>query len=156
MLRPAARPQRTGANSILPIHKRAPTLTLAADDILYIDLGPIFDQTIEADFARTYVIGVRAPRLVNEALILHAMLGVLHIIGTSGLLLSDSMVHTIAGNDPQKLRLAAVLPKIFAICKREYLANPDQTGAEFYAFVCKCVPRHRLHKQHACTCSAHM
>lgn len=93
---------RTGANSILPIHKRAPTLTLAADDILYIDLGPIFDQTIEADFARTYVIG----------------------------------------DDPQKLQLAAVLPKIFAICKRHYLANPDQTGAQFYAFVCKTCEEH--------------
>lgn len=63
VLRTFARAQRTGANSVLPIHKRAPTLTLAADDILYIDLGPIFDQTIEADFARTYVIGVHAPTL---------------------------------------------------------------------------------------------
>ncbi|KAK9832653.1 hypothetical protein WJX81_007776 [Elliptochloris bilobata] len=93
---------RTGANSILPIHQRATPLSLAADDILYIDLGPIFDQKVEADFARTYVIG----------------------------------------DDLEKLKLAAVLPKIFATCKRKYLYNPDQTGAEFYALVYKTCEEH--------------
>ena len=67
----------------------------------------------------------------------------------SRLIWSDSMVRMLAGNDPNKLQLAAVLPKTFAICKREYLRNPDQTGAEFYAFVCKYAGPHSI-------CSIHM
>ena len=48
-----------------------------------------------------------------------------------------------------------MLPKIFATCKRHYLANPDQTGAEFCAFVCKCAPWYPAYKQHACVCSVY-
>ena len=141
--------QRTGANSILPIHKRAPTLTLAADDILYIDLGPIFDQTIEADFARTYVIGARTPQSCDmepclELAVPQECRG-FHLRQ----LWSDASARATTGDDPKKLQLAAALPKIFAACKRHYLANPDQTGAEFYAFVCKCAPGHRPHEEHA-------
>ena len=47
---------RVGANTIHPIYVDTPDLTLQADDIAFIDLGPVFDD-IEADFARTYVIG---------------------------------------------------------------------------------------------------
>ena len=68
----------------------------------------------------------------------------------------NTSVYTNTGDDPQKQQLAAVLPKIFAICKRHYLANPDQTGAEFYAFVCRCAPWQRSQQERACICSAPM
>jgi hypothetical protein len=48
---------RVGANTIHPIYVDTPDLTLQADDIAFIDLGPVFED-IEADFARTYVIGM--------------------------------------------------------------------------------------------------
>ncbi|KAL3142258.1 hypothetical protein ABBQ38_002600 [Trebouxia sp. C0009 RCD-2024] len=47
---------RIGQNTIHPIYEKVPDLTLKEDDIAYVDLGPVFGD-IEADFARTYVLG---------------------------------------------------------------------------------------------------
>ena len=47
---------RVGENTIHPIHVKAPNLVLQEDDIAFIDLGPVFGD-IEADFARSYVVG---------------------------------------------------------------------------------------------------
>jgi Xaa-Pro aminopeptidase len=47
---------RAGANTLLPYSKTPPNLTLQEDDILFLDLGPVFEAW-EADFGRTYVIG---------------------------------------------------------------------------------------------------
>lgn len=47
---------RIGQNTVHPIYEKVPDLTLKEDDIAYVDLGPVFG-TIEADFARTYVLG---------------------------------------------------------------------------------------------------
>ena len=47
---------RVGKNTIHPIYDKVPDLALKADDIAYLDLGPVFGD-IEADFARTYVLG---------------------------------------------------------------------------------------------------
>lgn len=53
---------RAGANTLFPYDENPPDLTLQADDILFIDFGPIFEEW-EADFGRTYVIGTDAYKL---------------------------------------------------------------------------------------------
>ena len=47
---------RTGENTVHPIHVDTTDRVLQDDDIAFIDLGPVFGN-LEADFARTYVIG---------------------------------------------------------------------------------------------------
>ena len=47
---------RSGANTLFPYSNTPPELTLQEDDILFLDLGPVFEAW-EADFGRTYVIG---------------------------------------------------------------------------------------------------
>ena len=47
---------RAGINTLAPYDENPPDLTLGEDDILFIDLGPVFEEW-EADFGRTYVIG---------------------------------------------------------------------------------------------------
>lgn len=47
---------RAGSNTLLPYAENPPDLTIAADDILFLDLGPVF-ETWEADFGRTFVLG---------------------------------------------------------------------------------------------------
>jgi Xaa-Pro aminopeptidase len=47
---------RAGKNTLLPYDENPPDLTLGEDDILFLDLGPVFEQW-EADFGRTFVIG---------------------------------------------------------------------------------------------------
>jgi Xaa-Pro aminopeptidase len=47
---------RAGANTLLPYDDNPPDHTLGEDDILFLDLGPVFEE-YEADFGRTFVIG---------------------------------------------------------------------------------------------------
>jgi Xaa-Pro dipeptidase len=47
---------RAGANTLLPYADNPPDHTIEEDDILFIDLGPVFEEH-EADFGRTFVIG---------------------------------------------------------------------------------------------------
>ena len=47
---------RAGRNTLLPYADNPPDLMLEADDILFVDLGPVFEEW-EADFGRTFVIG---------------------------------------------------------------------------------------------------
>lgn len=47
---------RVGQNTIHPIYEKVPDVALKEDDIAYLDLGPVFGD-MEADFARTYVLG---------------------------------------------------------------------------------------------------
>jgi Xaa-Pro dipeptidase len=47
---------RAGANTLLPYAENPPDHTIGEDDILFIDLGPVFEE-YEADFGRTFVIG---------------------------------------------------------------------------------------------------
>jgi len=47
---------RAGKNTLLPYDENPLDLTIGADDILFLDLGPVFEQW-EADFGRTFVIG---------------------------------------------------------------------------------------------------
>jgi Xaa-Pro dipeptidase len=56
---------RTGSNTIHPIHVDTPDRVLQEDDIGFIDLGPVFGK-LEADFARTYVIGEEASRCLRH------------------------------------------------------------------------------------------
>ena len=47
---------RSGVNTVEPYSSNPPDLTLAEDDIVFFDFGPLFDEW-EADFGRTYVLG---------------------------------------------------------------------------------------------------
>ena len=47
---------RSGSNTLLPYADNPPDTMLTTDDILFVDLGPVFEQW-EADFGRTFVIG---------------------------------------------------------------------------------------------------
>jgi Xaa-Pro aminopeptidase len=47
---------RAGANTLLPYADNPPDHLLREDEILFLDLGPVFEE-YEADFGRTFVIG---------------------------------------------------------------------------------------------------
>ena len=47
---------RAGKNTLLPYAENPPDLTIETDDILFLDLGPVFEHW-EADFGRTFVLG---------------------------------------------------------------------------------------------------
>lgn len=47
---------RAGRNTLLPYAENPPDLTIGTDDILFLDLGPVFEKW-EADFGRTFVFG---------------------------------------------------------------------------------------------------
>lgn len=47
---------RAGANTLHPYSVSPPELVIGEDDIMFVDLGPLFDAW-EADIGRTYVIG---------------------------------------------------------------------------------------------------
>jgi len=47
---------RAGRNTLLPYADNPPDLTIREDEILFLDLGPVF-ETWEADFGRTFVLG---------------------------------------------------------------------------------------------------
>jgi Xaa-Pro dipeptidase len=47
---------RAGANTLQPYDENPPDHTLRDDEILFLDLGPVFEE-YEADFGRTFVIG---------------------------------------------------------------------------------------------------
>ena len=62
---------RTGANTIHPYQEHPPDRVIEPGDILFVDLGPVFDGW-EADFGRTWVLGddphkLRLRDAVNEA-----------------------------------------------------------------------------------------
>jgi Xaa-Pro dipeptidase len=47
---------RAGRNTLAPYDENPPDLLVGADDIVFLDLGPVFEEW-EADFGRTFVIG---------------------------------------------------------------------------------------------------
>ena len=47
---------RSGPNTLLPYRENPPDRTITADDIVFLDFGPIFAEW-EADFGRTFVLG---------------------------------------------------------------------------------------------------
>jgi Xaa-Pro dipeptidase len=47
---------RAGKNTLLPYAENPPDLIIGEDDILFLDLGPVFEEW-EADFGRTFVLG---------------------------------------------------------------------------------------------------
>lgn len=58
---------RAGPNTLLGYHEEGADRRIMADDILFLDLGPVFDAW-EADFGRTYALGSdpHKHRLVND------------------------------------------------------------------------------------------
>jgi hypothetical protein len=53
---------RAGKNTLLPYAENPPDHTIGEDDILFLDLGPVFEKW-EADFGRTFVVGSDALKL---------------------------------------------------------------------------------------------
>ncbi len=53
---------RSGPNTLQPYDKNPPDRVIADDDIVFLDFGPIFAEW-EADFGRTYVLGVDPDKL---------------------------------------------------------------------------------------------
>lgn len=47
---------RAGRNTLSPYDENPPDLMVAEDDIVFLDLGPVFEEW-EADFGRTFVVG---------------------------------------------------------------------------------------------------
>ena len=47
---------RAGRNTLQPYDENPPDLKVSDDDIVFLDLGPVFEDR-EADFGRTYVVG---------------------------------------------------------------------------------------------------
>lgn len=47
---------RAGPNTLLPYRENPPDLVIGADDILFFDFGPVFEEW-EADVGRTFVLG---------------------------------------------------------------------------------------------------
>ncbi|MDI5972022.1 M24 family metallopeptidase [Streptomyces sp. SL13] len=47
---------RSGPNTMFPYRENPPDRTIGADDIVFADFGPIFEE-YEADFGRTFVLG---------------------------------------------------------------------------------------------------
>jgi Xaa-Pro dipeptidase len=59
---------RAGENTLQPFREHPPDRVIADDDIVFLDLGPIFEEW-EADFGRTFVLGVDPAKLaVRDAL----------------------------------------------------------------------------------------
>jgi Xaa-Pro dipeptidase len=58
---------RCGENTLLTYHDEPPDRRAAADDVVYLDFGPLFGEW-EADFGRTYVLGAdpRKHQLVRD------------------------------------------------------------------------------------------
>ncbi len=48
---------RSGANTLFPYAENPPDLVIQEDDIVFLDFGPILEEW-EADYGRTYVIGI--------------------------------------------------------------------------------------------------
>jgi hypothetical protein len=84
---------RSGPNGITTAGDNPPIRTIEADDIVYVDLGPVFEAW-EADIGKSYALSA----------------------------------------DPQKRKLVADLPRVFADVQAHYRGNPDMTGAALYAF----------------------
>lgn len=53
---------RAGINTLEPYDENPPDLVIGEDDILFVDLGPVFEAW-EADFGRTYVLGADPHKL---------------------------------------------------------------------------------------------
>jgi len=47
---------RAGTNTLAPYDENPPDLTVGEDDVVFLDLGPVFEAW-EADFGRTFVVG---------------------------------------------------------------------------------------------------
>jgi Xaa-Pro aminopeptidase len=53
---------RSGPNTLQPYREHPPDRAIEADDIVFLDFGPVFEEW-EADFGRTYVLGADPAKL---------------------------------------------------------------------------------------------
>lgn len=91
---------RSGPNAMQPFSGKAPDRMVEDDDIVYVDLGPIFEKW-EADFGRTFVIGTDPAKLaLRDALPELFVAGRVHFEQTpdiTGEQLWDFMLAAAAG-----------------------------------------------------------
>ena len=91
---------RAGGNTLAIAGEARPERTIAEDDMVFVDLGPVFAEW-EADVGRSYAVG----------------------------------------GDPAKRALCTDLDAQFEILRAHFLAHPEITGAELYAFACAAAER---------------
>lgn len=84
---------RAGPNTVKVYADEPPERTIAADDTVYLDFGPVFGEW-QADIGRSYALGDNA----------------------------------------EKKRLIADLPRLFDIVQAHYRATPDITGEQLYRY----------------------
>lgn len=107
---------RSGPHTLLPYQENPPDRTLAPGDILFVDLGPVFEGAWEADFGRTFVLPPPAPAPSSFS--------------------SSEQEKDAQDDDFQaKCRLRDALAPAWAACRDAYRARPDgaMTGGELYA-----------------------
>jgi len=86
---------RAGANTLAPYDENPPDLTLQPDDILFLDLGPVFEE-YEADFGRTFVLGSDPARLKLQSDIAQAFAdGKAHFHATPGITAAQLFQHCV-------------------------------------------------------------
>ena len=84
---------RAGKNTLLPYADNPPDLTIGEDDILFLDLGPVFEQW-EADFGRTFVVGGDPLKLKMQRDVAEAFAeGKRHFHATPGITSSELFHH---------------------------------------------------------------
>jgi Xaa-Pro aminopeptidase len=87
---------RAGLNTLAIAGDNPPIRTIGEDDMVFLDLGPVFEHW-EADVGRSYAVGT----------------------------------------DPAKHALCHELLIQFDALEAEFMAHPDMTGADLYAFACR-------------------
>ena len=80
---------RAGSNTLLGYYQDSVDRRIGADDIVFLDLGPVFEEQWEADFARTYVLGDDAVK--------HRLVGDLPVAFQSGRELYEATPALTAG-----------------------------------------------------------
>lgn len=100
---------RAGSNTLLPYRENPPVCTIAADDICFVDFGPVFGEW-EADVGRTFVLGSDPAKIAIrdavERVWTHARA---RIIGTPGITAQQVYALTCtlireAGYEPGEVR----------------------------------------------------
>ena len=86
---------RAGRITLAPYDENPPDLTLQPDDILFLDLGPVFEE-YEADFGRTFVLGSDPARLKLQSDIAQAFAdGKAHFHATPAITAAQLFQHCV-------------------------------------------------------------
>jgi Xaa-Pro aminopeptidase len=137
---------RAGPNTLQPYRENPPDRVIEADDIVFFDFGPIFEQW-EADFGRTYVLG-QDPRkhALHDALpvVWHAgrdyfrtnpdvtgdqlYTHVVHLAGQAGWEFGGTIAGHLVGQFPHEKIAGADIESYIAPGNRTPMRRTDRNG----------------------------